>query len=190
MQLNIIDKSILKKINFLKSIFLPYTNRVYIVGGFVRDTLLGIKTQDIDIEVHGIDIKTFEQLMKQIKAKEVGKNFFVYKYQNIDISLPRTENKIGIGHKGFEVKLAKNEYEASIRRDFTINALMYNIYDGTILDFHNGIDDLKNKLIKVINKTKFIEDSLRALRAVRFTSKLGFKIHKHSLSLIQTIQIN
>ena len=111
---------ILTKIEFIKSIFLPYTNKVYIVGGFVRDKLLGIDSQDIDIEVHQIDIKVFQKIMKQINALEVGKSFFVYKYQDIDISLPRIENKIGIGHKGFQVKLAKNEKEASLRKDFTI----------------------------------------------------------------------
>ena len=188
--LNLLNKKNLQKISFLKSLFSPYTNRVYLVGGFVRDLLLGIENDDLDIEVHGISKKDFEKLMDKIGAIGVGKSFFVYKYENIDISLPRVESKVGIGHKGFEVKLAKNEYDATIRRDFTINSMLLNIFSGEIIDYFGGINDLKQKIIKVVNEEKFIEDSLRVLRGIRFASKFGFKIEKNSLKLMQTIKID
>lgn len=180
----------LQTLEFLKKFFLPLTNRVYIVGGYVRDSLLGIPSDDIDLEVYDIDIKTFTKLMDEIGAIGVGKSFFVYKYEGIDISLPRIEKKIGYGHKGFEVDVTNDEKIASKRRDFTINALMQNLYTDKILDFWGGIEDLKSKKIKVVNKFTFIEDSLRVLRAIRFAAKFGFKIEKQTLELICTISLD
>ena len=144
-----LNKKNLQKISFLKTLFSPYTKQVYLVGGFVRDLLLGIENDDLDIEVHGIKKDDFEKLMNQIGAVGVGKSFFVYKYKDIDISLPRIESKIGIGHKGFEVKLAKNEYEATIRRDFTINSMLLNIFSGEIIDYFGGINDLKKVSLRL-----------------------------------------
>lgn len=179
-----------EKIEYLKEFFSPYTNRVYFVGGYVRDIILGIDCDDIDIEVFGIDIELFEILMDKLCAKGVGKSFFVYKWHGIDISLPRTEKKVSHGHRGFDVSLAYDEKIASLRRDFTMNALMKNIYTGKILDFWNGINDIKNKKIKVVDARSFIEDSLRVLRAVRFSAKYGFKICESSLNLMQNMDLS
>lgn len=180
-----------EKINFLKNLFNPYTNKVYIVGGTLRNYFLNEKNNnDIDIEVHGIDIKLFEKLMENIDASGVGKSFFVYKWNNIDISLPRIESKTSYGHKGFEVKLALNEKQASIRRDFTMNALMYNIYTNELLDYYNGIDDINNKSINIVNETSFKEDSLRVLRAIRFSSTYNLKITKNSLNIMKNMDIS
>ena len=178
-------------INFLKNLFLPYTTRVYIVGGTIRDHFLNSSniSHDIDIEVHGISIKTFDTLMEDIQASGVGKSFFVYKYNDIDISLGRTESKISYGHKGFSVQLAIDEQEASIRRDFTINALMYNIFTNEVLDFHNGLEHIKTKTLKIVNNISFQEDSLRVLRAVRFSSVYDLTIDKSSLKIMQNISI-
>ena len=174
----------------LKEIFKNYTDRIYIVGGYVRDKLLNIKSNDIDIEVYGIDIDTFHKIMENIGAKGVGKSFFVYKYNNIDISLPRVETKVAIGHNGFKVELTDSEIIGAKRRDFTINAMMLNIFNNEILDFFNGKKDLELKLIRMVDKIKFAEDSLRVFRAVRFASKLNFRIEKKTLSIIKKIDIN
>jgi tRNA nucleotidyltransferase (CCA-adding enzyme) len=90
-------------IDFLK----PYTSRAYLVGGAVRDILMNKTPNDFDIEIYDISPTIFEKLMEKLGAKGVGKNFFVYKYKNFDLSLPRIENKIGIGHKGFKVKITQ-----------------------------------------------------------------------------------
>ncbi len=180
-----------EQINYLKTLFHAYTKKVYIVGGTLRNHFLNINyNNDIDIEVHDISIDVFEKLMNKIKANGVGKSFFVYKYKDIDISLPRLEKKVSIGHRGFEVTLAKDEYTASLRRDFTMNALMYNVYNNEILDFHNGISDIKNKLIKVVNEKSFSEDSLRVLRAIRFSCKYNLKIQDKTMLLMQNIDIS
>ena len=99
---------------YLKKFFSPYSKRVYLVGGCVRDEFLGIESKEFDIEVYDIDINKFDELMKKLKAKGVGKSFFVYKWKNFDISLPRIENKIAKGHRGFEVKLTQDEKFAAI----------------------------------------------------------------------------
>jgi len=174
----------------IKKLFKPYTSRVYIVGGAVRNYLLNQPFEDIDIEVYDVDINLFEELMQTIKAKGVGKSFFVYKWNNTDISLPRTETKISSGHTGFAVSITNDEKIAARRRDFTINAIMYNIYSGKIVDFFNGKDDLVQKVIKVIDCNRFKEDNLRTLRAVRFASEYNFRIENQSLKLISSMSIN
>lgn len=180
------------EISFLKNLFAPYTQRIYIVGGTLRNHFLNTKitNKDIDIEVHSIDLELFDKLMSSIDACGVGKSFFVYKYNNIDISLGRVESKVSYGHNGFKVKIAKDEKQASIRRDFTMNALMYNIFTNEILDFHNGISDIEDKTIKVVNNISFIEDSLRVLRAIRFASCYNLRIKDSSLKLMMTMDIS
>ena len=179
-----------EKLEFLKNLFAPFTKRVYLVGGCVRDEILGITPREYDIEVYDITPQKFDKLMQKLGAKGVGKSFFVYKWKNFDISLPRIENKTGYGHRGFEVKLTQNEKEASKRRDFTMNALMKNIYTGEILDFWGGIKDIQNKIIRHIDDKTFIEDSLRVLRAMQFSSRLKFKVAKETVKLCQSIDLN
>ncbi|MDQ1324907.1 MAG: Polynucleotide adenylyltransferase [Campylobacterota bacterium] len=161
--------------------------KCYIVGGAVRDRLLGRDCQDYDIECFNISIETFEKAMMHLGAEGVGKSFFVYKFHNLDISLPRKETKSGKGHKGFHVMLAGNEKEASRRRDFTVNALMYDIEREQILDFWNGLGDLQQKRLKAVDEKSFAEDSLRVFRAMQFAARLGFKIEKKSCKLCQNI---
>lgn len=138
----------------------------------------------------GIDEITFDKLMLSIGANGVGKSFFVYKWRDFDISLPRVETKISTGHRGFKVEVAKSEREASFRRDFTMNALMYNIYTHEILDFYGGISDIKAKKIKIIDEQKFKEDSLRVFRAMQFSSRFKLKIEKNSIRVMQSIDLN
>jgi tRNA nucleotidyltransferase (CCA-adding enzyme) len=177
-------------LQFLKQLFLPYTSRVYIVGGFVRDNILNIdSSNDIDIEVYDISQELFEKLMNQIGALGVGKSFFVYKYQDIDISLPRVETKVSYGHKGFDVEICNDEFIASKRRDFTMNALMVNIYSSKLYDFYNGLEHINQKIICIIDEKSFKEDSLRVLRAMRFASKFEFKIENNSKKIISNMKI-
>jgi len=178
-----------ENLEFLKKFFFPYSKRVYLVGGCVRDEILGRKSQEFDIEVYDIEPAKFDELMKKIGAKGVGKSFFVYKWKNFDISLPRTESKIGYGHRGFKVSLTQDEKKASRRRDFTMNSLMKNIYTGEILDFWGGIEDIKKKTIRHIDDKTFVEDSLRVLRAMQFSSRLKFKVAKETIKLCQNIDL-
>ncbi len=167
-----------------------YHAKCYIVGGAVRDRILGDECKDYDIECFGITIDDFESAMEYLGAQGVGKSFFVYKYHDLDISLPRTEKKIAKGHRGFEVSLALEEKEASKRRDFTINALMYDIQNEQILDFWDGLGDLEHKVIRVVDEDTFVEDSLRVLRAMQFAARFGFKVDEESCRLCQSISLD
>jgi tRNA nucleotidyltransferase (CCA-adding enzyme) len=182
------DPSILQDIQTVTDYLTQnYHAKCYVVGGAVRDRILGRECKDHDIECFGIGVEDFEKAMEHLGAQGVGKSFFVYKYHDLDISLPRTEQKVSPGHRGFEVRLEKEEKEASKRRDFTINALMYDIQNEQILDFWNGLGDLEHKLLRVVDKNSFIEDSLRVLRAMQFSARFGFKVEEKSCLLCQNI---
>ncbi|MBP1680915.1 MAG: CCA-adding enzyme [Proteobacteria bacterium] len=172
-------------IAFLK----PYTKRAYLVGGSVRDLCLDEPLHDLDIEVYDIEPPTFEALMHSVGAVGVGKSFFVYKLGNIDFSLPRVERKSGVGHTAFDVHVCQNEKEASKRRDFSVNAMMLNIFNGELLDFWGGKEAIERKSLEMIDEQSFREDSLRVLRAMQFSARLGFKIESKSLEVMQSISL-
>lgn len=176
---------------FLSSKLLEITDKFYIVGGTVRDFLLKKpSSKDVDIEVYNITPSEFESFAKEVGALGTGKSFFVYKWKNFDLSLPRIETKISKGYKGFEVSLANEEKIASKRRDFTINSLMFEPNLGEIFDFWGGFEDLKKQKIKAVNNESFTEDSLRVLRAIRFASELEFDIDKSTFTLMDKIDLS
>jgi len=168
----------------------------YLVGGTVRDMISGVIPKDFDIEVYGIDPAKLDELISPLfdKIALVGKSFGILKARTgdveIDVALPRIETKTGEGHKGFETEPAPNlsKVEATNRRDFTINSMLANPETGEIIDLHNGLEDLKNKTLRVTNPAKFGEDPLRVLRALQFISRFDLKIDPSSVGIIkQTI---
>jgi len=185
-----VDEETYKNFTALKEYLSRYTKRAYLVGGAVRDIYLKNPVKDLDIEVYDIPRDKFEKIMADFGAVGVGKKFFVYKWKNIDISLPRTEKKVGKGHKAFEVRIATDEKEASKRRDFTVNALMLDIFSGRLLDFWGGKEDLENRLLRIVDKDSFAEDSLRVLRAVQFAARFGFKCEKDSVAVMRGIGLD
>lgn len=166
-----------------------------IVGGFVRDFFLGFGSKDIDVELYNID--DFNKLKKILNKfgslNVVGKSFGVCKLHvdglEIDFSLPRQDSKISKGHKGFKIvtnsKLTFKE--ASSRRDFTINAMGYDIKNNTFLDPFNGQKDIKNKILRAVDDEKFKEDPLRVLRGVGFCARFGFEMSKELKELCKTM---
>ena len=177
------------ELDFFRSLFAPFNKRVYLVGGCVRDALLGREIYDYDIEVYDIDPLKFDELMANIKASGVGKSYFIYKYKNYDLGLPRSESKTGNSHKDFAVSYINDPSLASLRRDFTVNAMMMNIFDGEILDFYGGKKDLASKTLRHIDSEKFKEDPLRVLRGVQFSARLGFSIADETLELMKTLEL-
>ena len=177
------------ELDFFRSLFAPFSKRVYLVGGCVRDALLGREIYDYDIEVYDIDSLKFDELMNGIKASGVGKSYFIYKYKNYDLGLPRSESKTGNSHKDFAVSYINDPSLASLRRDFTVNAMMMNIFNGEILDFHGGKKDLKSKTLRHIDSEKFKEDPLRVLRGVQFSARLDFSIDDDTLELMKTLDL-
>lgn len=177
------------ELDFFRSLFAPFSSRVYLVGGCVRDALLGREIYDYDIEVYDIEPTKFDELMASIGASGVGKSYFIYKYKNYDIGLPRSESKTGNSHKDFAVSYINDPKIASLRRDFTVNAMMMNIFNGEILDFHGGMHDLANKTLRHIDDEKFKEDPLRVLRGVQFSARLDFSIADETLALMKSLSL-
>lgn len=177
-------------IKFIANFLKPYTKRAYLVGGSVRNLLLGLPLNDYDIELYDLTCSQFDAIMQELGANGFGKNFFVYKYKNYDFALARYENKVSKGHRGFKVSICQVEKDGVKRRDFTFNALMINIFNGEFLDFYGGYNDLKNKIIRHIDPKSFKEDSLRILRAIVFAARFNFLIAKESLELMKDMDIS
>lgn len=164
--------------------------KLFIVGGAVRDMVLNRQIEDMDIECFNIEPNEFDEAMKRLGAMGVGKSFFVYKYGRLDIALPRTEKKVGVGHRAFEVELASSTKEASRRRDFTMNALMYDISTKKIIDHWGGLSDIRKSIIRVVDPNRFQEDSLRVLRAMQFAARLKFRIEPKSREIMREISLD
>lgn len=178
----------------LEKLYLHHITPI-IVGGYVRDALLGIESKDIDIELYGVtSLEALETLLKPFgKLGVYGKSFGVLKLKlddlDIDFSPPRTESKRGFGHTGFVVEFAQvlDFKSASARRDFTINAIGYDPKTQTLLDPHGGADDLRNKILRYVDACAFGDDPLRVLRAVQFAGRFELTCDNALLVLCQTM---
>lgn len=156
--------------------------RPRLVGGGVRDWLLGFPTTDFDVEVAGVGFEELHRVLVPFGATDVvGRNFGVIKLrrrgQEYDFSLPRRESKTGAGHRGFAVSPdpALSDAEAAARRDFTINAIAYDPFADAIIDPHAGRADIQAKILRHTSEA-FAEDPLRVLRAVQFAARLDFSL--------------
>jgi tRNA nucleotidyltransferase (CCA-adding enzyme) len=173
----------------------PELCQSYLVGGCVRDWLLGIPQKDYDIEVFGID---YEQLVRVLsrwgRTDLVGRSFGVVKLsipggETFDFTIPRRDSKIGPGHKGFQITFdpAIDPRDAAARRDFTINSLMYHVRTGEMLDFFNGANDLKHRLLRHTSPA-FVEDPLRVLRGMQFVARFRLQPAPETLHLCRQMK--
>ena len=179
----------------LSQALLEHGARPFIVGGYVRDFFLEKESKDIDIEVYGISsLDKLKSVLKTLApVHEVGKSFGVLKLSlegfDIDISLPRTEIKTAKGHKGFHVQT--NGYldfnTAAKRRDFTMNAIGYDIKTDFFIDPHGGREDIKKGVMRHVDDESFVEDPLRVLRAVQFAGRFNFTLDPNTLKLCQNM---
>ncbi len=161
----------------------------YLVGGWVRDFILGKECKDYDIEIYRIEQSQLDEILKPYgKPSQVGRAFGItllsVKGVQFDFAFPRTEVKTGAGHTGFEVETDPNLTfeEAAWRRDFTINAMGMKLPELTLEDPYNGKSDLAGGILRHVSEA-FGEDPLRALRAVQFAAR--FKL----LVLPETIKV-
>lgn len=164
------------------------------VGGCVRDEVLGLEPKDMDIEVHGMSASQLEEVLSHFgKVNAVGVSFGVIKLwaggQDFDFSLPRRDNKVGVGHKGFDVEILDNPTptEAAERRDFTWNSMFKDLATGEIIDPFRGRDDLKAKIIRHTSP-QFAEDPLRVLRAMQFAGRFNMSIAPSTAILAQDLK--
>lgn len=169
--------------------------RAYFVGGFVRDSLLGIENKDIDIEVHSIEKDRLREILSHHgELIEIGESFGIFslKGYGIDFALPRCEKVTGKGHRDFEIVIDSyiGTKKASMRRDFTVNALMRDVLTGEIIDWYGGINDLNNKILRHVSDETFPEDPLRVLRLAQFAARFGFTPAKETLNLCKKVDLS
>jgi len=169
--------------------------RAYLVGGLVRDRLMGLggAARDIDLEVYGLGAGALRSLLERFgTVNAVGEAFTVYKVGEIDVSIPRRDSKTGAGHRGFTVAgdPTMSEAEASRRRDFTINAILCDPLSGDVVDPHGGLEDLKAKRLRAVDPATFVEDSLRVLRAMQFAARFEFGIDPATVALCRSIPLD
>jgi tRNA nucleotidyltransferase (CCA-adding enzyme) len=167
--------------------------RALIVGGWVRDRLMGRTSKDIDVEVYGVGALRLRQLLESLgRVDTVGESFQVYKCGDIDVSLPRRESKSGRGHRAFEVTgdPAMSIAEAARRRDFTVNAIAWDPLTEEYLDPFDGQGDIGRRLLRVVDRERFPDDSLRVLRAVQFAARLEFQLDDEARELCRAIALD
>lgn len=173
---------------------------IYLVGGAVRDICHGAKNQkDYDFVARNIKPRDLEKFLSQFGAINLaGKTFGVYKFQpknsrlpeSVDIAFPRTEHAYGTGGAR-DVKIKSDPKmpikEDLSRRDFTINAIAWDLKRHKIIDPFNGLKDLQKKIIRAVGdpNKRFKEDYSRILRALRFICQLNFKIEKKTFAAIK-----
>lgn len=168
-----------------------------LVGGCVRDHLLGLVAKDIDIEVYGITSDALEKILNDhFSVVAVGKTFGIFKVsvtigsekRSFDVAVPRSENKLGRGHKGFVVNTDPymSFKDAASRRDFTINAMGIDPDTSELLDPHGGAGDLKAARLKHVSSA-FSEDPLRVLRGAQFCARFGLTLDDQTVELCKEL---
>lgn len=165
--------------------------RPLIVGGSVRDWLLGIPSKDIDIEVHGpVTPEAVIEALKPVgRVDLVGISFGVIKFgHGTDVSFPRSDSRTGEGHTGFEIRMDQSMTveQALSRRDFTINSMAYDPATGEIIDPFDGRSDLRRRVLRHTSEA-FVEDPLRVLRGVQFAGRFDFVIDVGTAALCRTL---
>jgi tRNA nucleotidyltransferase/poly(A) polymerase len=142
---------------------------LYYVGGYVRDKLLGRESRDIDLVYEG----------ESLNVNEFG----TVRIDNIDIAATRCETYPNPGQLPVITKFGCSLAEDAMRRDFTINALYERTTDGEILDYAGGLEDLKNKTLRVLHDRSFIDDPTRIIRGLKFAVRFGFELDEHTKAL-------
>ena len=161
--------------------------RLYLVGGAVRDSILGRKVKDRDYCVTGISSDEFKNLFPEAYTR--GKKFEVFDINGNEFAIARTEKKHGVGHKEFQIQTGKEitiEQDLS-RRDITINSIAQDVLTGELIDPFAGLQDIKNSIIRATTNA-FSEDPLRVYRVARFAAELNFKVEEDTIKLMNKLK--
>nr|WP_232192546.1 MULTISPECIES: CCA tRNA nucleotidyltransferase [Thermoanaerobacter] len=175
-------------IRLLKEISLKTKIKSYIVGGVVRDFLLGVKNLDIDVVVEGDGIEFAYILLSYLKGDIVVYEAFrtaTLSYHNFSIDIISARKEYYECPAALPTIEFSNIYDDMARRDFTINALAYDVMEGKILDYFNGLEDLKKGVIRVLHSKSFIDDPTRIFRAIRYATRYSFEIEEKTHNLMK-----
>lgn len=163
-------------------------DRIFLVGGFVRDMILETPSHDIDIALE-MDKDEFESTFPNIKP--VGQSFPVYMIDGKEVALTRSEMSTGLLHSDFEVTGTGVTIEEDLsRRDFTIGAMAIRVSTGELIDPFGGLNDIKGNIIRTVGNPfdRFNEDFLRIIRAIRFAGRFNFTIEKDTEGAIMMLR--
>ena len=175
------------KVKYIIDTFYKNNYEAYMVGGCVRDCILGLSPKDYDITTSATPEITQGLFEKTIPTGlEHGTVTVVIEHEGFEVTTYRTEGKYIDNRRPESVSFVSDIKEDLSRRDFTINAFAYNEQSG-LVDYFDGLNDLNNKIIRAVGEpnTRFQEDALRMLRAIRFSSQLDFSIEDKTLSAIK-----
>ncbi len=187
------NSSVLDQAVAIAELVRHHGGRALVVGGFVRDRLLGRESKDLDIEVFGIAQEQLPIVLAQLgRVEAVGQAFPVYKVGSIDVALPRRESKVGRGHKAFDVKGDPNMSveEAARRRDFTVNAISWDPLADEYIDPIGGRADLERRVLRVVDPNTFGDDSLRVLRALQLAARFRLTPDEQTKALCRQIALD
>ncbi|MFA5411141.1 MAG: CCA tRNA nucleotidyltransferase [Candidatus Omnitrophota bacterium] len=166
--------------------------RAYLVGGFVRDLILGVKNLDVDIAVEGSGIKFAEELSAALKAKIIRHRRFgtatISLSHNLKIDIATAREECYPEPACLPLVKSGRLKDDLKRRDFSINAMSIGLNGddfGRLIDFFHGLNDLRSKKIRVLHDSSFIDDPTRILRAVRFEKRYNFRIETHTLKALK-----
>ena len=195
---SLFPEKIIKILEIVSIISKELKCKTYLVGGIVRDLLLGIPNLDIDIVVEGDGIIFAKRLAEVLKARvesyEKFKTGVLVLEDELHVDIASARVEYYEKHAALPNVEPGNIRQDLARRDFTINTLALSLNKnnfGEILDFFGGRKDLASKKIKVLHKMSFIEDPTRIFRAVRFEQRLGFKMDNQTEKLaLSTIELN
>jgi tRNA nucleotidyltransferase (CCA-adding enzyme) len=168
--------------------------RAVLVGGYVRDQLLGVASKDYDVEIFGLPPETVADLLGKVgELIQVGQAFGVFRVKGMDadFSLPRRDSKRGSGHRGFDIAVDPDLdfTEASRRRDLTVNSIGLDPLSGEILDAHGGRADLARGVLRATDARHFAEDPLRGLRTAQFAARLEMTPDEELTALCATLDL-
>ncbi|MBR4441859.1 MAG: CCA tRNA nucleotidyltransferase [Clostridia bacterium] len=168
--------------------------RALLVGGCVRDRLLGVASKDVDLEIYGIPAATLRAVLAQVgEVYDKGAAFSVLglRHWDIDIAMPRRESRSGLRHTDFDVTADPYlSYEdASRRRDFTINAMMLDPLTDELIDCWHGREDLIRRVIRHVADDTFGDDPLRVFRAAQFAARLEARIAPETVAISRSMDV-
>jgi len=173
--------------------------RVFVVGGAVRDAMLGRAVKDYDLEVFGLPAEAVSSALGAIaRVEPAGDSFPVFKVAGlpgvegqIDVALPRRDSKKGPGHRGIDAVADPfmSIEDAARRRDFTINAMMFDLVTGAVEDPFGGAQDLDLRVLRVVDASTFGDDPLRALRAAQFAARFELKVEPETARLCASMPL-
>jgi len=168
--------------------------RALVVGGWVRDRLLGHDSKDVDLEVYQLPADRLRSVLSRFgSVNAVGESFTVYKIGDIDVGLPRRESKTSRGHRGFEVTgdPSMPVEEAARRRDFTVNAIGWDPLTDEYVDPFGGRQDLlERRVLRAVDPRTFPDDSLRVLRGMQFAARFSLEMDEATRVLCRRIGLD